>query len=111
MAKYKSEITGEVYEGEIVQEQSVLSPCVKTENILIYTIQQYDTHFNNMCAEFGHFTDRDKAIKAMMNGFEELYPGFKDDVYANGDNQWITDEFDFGVVIVEIDVNNTFCEQ
>ena len=48
----------------------------------------------------------------MKIGFEELYAGFTDDVYENGSNQWITDRFDFGVMIEEIqfEITNTFGE-
>ena len=77
-----------------------------------YKISQYDKYFNEHCADFGTFDDFDAAVEAMKIGFEKLYPGFTDDVYENGSNQWITDEFDFGVMIEEIqfEITNTFGE-
>ena len=77
-----------------------------------YKISQYNKYFNDHCADFGTFDDFDAAVEAMKIGFEELYPGFTDDVYENGSNQWITDIFDFGVMIEEIqfEVTNTFGE-
>ncbi|SMP86064.1 hypothetical protein SAMN06313486_10186 [Epsilonproteobacteria bacterium SCGC AD-308-P11] len=83
---------------------------LKETPTVFYSIQQFDIHFNSMLAEFGMFIDRDKAIEAMMHGFEELYAGFKKDVYENGSNQWITDNFDFAVQLTEIEINNTFGE-
>lgn len=91
-------------------EKAYYALLQKVENKTTFTIQQYDNHFSDMCAEFGIFDDRDTAIEAMMNGFEKLYPGFKEDVQENGHNQWVTDEFEFGVTIAELSVNNTFGE-
>lgn len=78
-----------------------------------YRISQYDKSFNEHCANFGTFDVFDAAVEAMQIGFEELYPGFTDDVYENGSNQWITDRFDFGVMIEEIqlEITNTFGEE
>ena len=77
-----------------------------------FKISQYDKWFNEWCADFGTFYELDDAIEAMKNGFEKMYPGFIDDVYENGTNQWITDKYDFGVMIEEIqlEINNTFGE-
>ena len=80
------------------------------ENQTLFIIQQFNMYFNSKYADFGVFTDRDKAIEAMMNGFEELCPGFKEDVYENGTNQWVTDKFDFAVNLAEIEINNSFKE-
>lgn len=71
----------------------------------VFMVQQFDMHINCKYADFGMFFNRDKAVEAMMNGFEELYPGFKDDVYENGYNQWMTDKFDFAVNITEVEMN------
>lgn len=78
-----------------------------------YKISQYDKWFNEFCADFGTFNELEDAIEAMKNGFEEMYPGFIDDVYENGTNQWISDKFEFGVMIEEcsFEINNTFGEQ
>ncbi len=51
------------------------------------------------------FANKDKAIEEMMNGLEKLYPGFKEDVCVNGENQWTTDKFNFAVGISEIALN------
>lgn len=75
-----------------------------------YKISQYNKYFNEHCADFGTFDDFDAAVEAMQFGFEELYPGFTEDVYENGSNQWITDKFDFGVMIEEFEITNTFGE-
>ena len=77
-----------------------------------YKISQYDKYFNEHCADFGTFSDYEVAIEAMINGFDDLYPGFTQDFYKNGDNQWISDRFDFGVMIEEIqfEITNTFGE-
>lgn len=77
-----------------------------------YKISQFDKYFSEHCANFGTFNNFDAAVEAMKIGFEELYPGFTDDVYENGSNQWITDRFDFGVMIEEIqfEITNTFGE-
>ena len=76
----------------------------------IYSIEQYDTSFRNHLETFGFFTNRKLAIKAMMDGFEKLYPGFKEEVWENGSNKWVSDAHDFGIVISEISVNNIFEE-
>ena len=72
-----------------------------------FKISQYNKWFSAHCADFGTFTDFEIAVKSMKIGFEKLYPGFTDDVYENGTNQWITDKFDFGVMIekIEFDIN------
>lgn len=77
-----------------------------------YKISQYNKWFSEHCADFGTFDDFDAAVEAMKIGFEELYPGFADDVYENGSNQWITDKYDFGVMIeeIEFEITNTFKE-
>ena len=77
-----------------------------------YKISQYDKYFNEHCADFGTFSDYEVALEAMINGFDDLYPGFTQDFYKNGDNQWISDRFYFGVMIEEIqfEITNTFGE-
>ena len=77
-----------------------------------YKISQYDKYFNEHCADFGTFSDYEVALEARINGFDDLYPGFTQDFYKNGDNQWISDRFDFGVMIEEIqfEITNTFGE-
>ena len=77
-----------------------------------YKISQYDKWFSEHCADFGTFDDLDTAVEIMKKGFEKMYPGFLNDVYENGTNQWITNKFDFGVMIEEIqfEITNTFGE-
>lgn len=55
---------------------------------------------------------RKRAIFIFFLLLVALFSGFTDDVYENGSNQWITDEFDFGVMIEEIkfEITNTFGE-
>lgn len=90
-------------------EEAYYAALVKLEAPL-FVIQQYNQHFNSLCAEFGIFKERDEAISAMMEGFEKLYPGFKEDVYFDGKNYWQTDKYDFVVTIKECSANNTFGE-
>ncbi|MDD3054825.1 MAG: hypothetical protein PHE16_02990 [Aliarcobacter sp.] len=77
-----------------------------------YKISQYNKYFNEHCSDFGTFDDFDAAVEAMKIGFEELYTGFADEVYENGSNQWITDKYNFGVMIEEMqfETTNTFGE-
>jgi len=72
----------------------------------VYEIKQFDTHFSNELCSLGMFTDENIAIQEMMDGLEKQYPGFKEDVHINGSNQWITDKFDFGILIKKIALNN-----
>lgn len=71
----------------------------------VYEIKQFDIWFQNELCSFGMFTNRDKAVKEMMNGLENLYSGFKEDVCVNGDNQWTTDKFNFAIQISETSIN------
>ena len=54
---------------------------------------------------FGMFDTYEKALNEMQLGFEKLYPGFNADIYENGANQWISDRFEFGVMISELPIN------
>ena len=90
-------------------EEAYYTALVKLESPL-YIIQQHDKWFNDMLAEFGTFRNKEDAIQAMMDGFEKLYPGFKEDVYFDNKNQWTTDKYEFGVTIAELSANNTFGE-
>lgn len=69
----------------------------------VYQICQYDGYFNYASrVEFGTFKTLNEAYNNMLEGFEELYKGFKNNVYSNGTNQWLNDEHSFGVMINEI---------
>lgn len=98
--------------------QSKLDDLVKLQgNILkdssIFMVYQYDQWFSaDSRVLFGVFTNKtlDEVKKIAMDGFEKLYPGFKDDIYSNGKNQWLSDKFDFGVCIEEVENINVFEE-
>lgn len=145
MATYKSEITGEIYEGELssyynhhddctqlyigealVQE---IGGCLDSDEVDDYfldyypeihneksmlIVYQYDQWFTSQSRVlFGVFVDKtfEEVESITMDGFEGLHKGFKDDVYRNGTNQWITDKYDFGFSIEEIKEVNVFGEQ
>lgn len=73
----------------------------------IYQVSQYNEHFDsNSKVDFGYFESYDEAYNAMLEGFEELYKGFKENFYSNGSNQWIDDSHSFGVMINEIELNH-----
>jgi len=77
-----------------------------------YQVFQYDIYFNySSRIGFGIFTSYDKALESMLEGFEKLYPGFKERMYENGINQWIDDDKEFGVMIEEIEDINEFYER
>lgn len=73
---------------------------IRSSNV-VYTIKQYDTYFSTHYADFGSFTNKEIAVKSFINGFEALHPGFIEDFYENGENQWVSDKFEFGVMITE----------
>ena len=72
----------------------------------IYVVEQFDVWFSDSSkVVFGMFDTYEKALNEMKLGFEKLYPGFNADIYENGANQWISDRFEFGVMISELPIN------
>ena len=72
----------------------------------IYVVEQFDVWFSDSSkVVFGMFDTYKKALNEMKLGFEKLYPGFNADIYENGANQWISDRFEFGVMISELPIN------
>lgn len=68
----------------------------------VFVVEQYDVWFNKKYATFGAFLNKEDAEEEMLEGFEKLYSGFKEDVTENGESQWLTEEFEFGVNIRKI---------
>lgn len=72
----------------------------------IYAVEQFDVWFSDSSkVVFGMFDTYEKALNEMKLGFEKLYSGFNADIYENGANQWISDRFEFGVMISELPIN------
>ncbi|MFA6195273.1 MAG: hypothetical protein WC656_01360 [Sulfurimonas sp.] len=104
---------------QLLVEQAFKVACAllekgsKLNDSSIFMINQYDQWFSpGSKVEFGIFTNKtfDEVKEIAMDGFEKLYNGFKDDVYSNGQNQWLTDKFNFGFCIEEIKNVNIFQE-
>jgi hypothetical protein len=92
---------------------ALLEKGSKQDNHSVFMVYQYDQWFSaDSRVLFGVFTNKtlDEVKKIAMDGFEKLYPGFKDDIYSNGQNQWLSDKFDFGVCIEEVENINVFEE-
>lgn len=72
----------------------------------LYVIKQYDIWFSNSSkVVFGVLDTYEKALNEMKQGFEKLYPDFNSTLTANGTNQWISDKYNFGVMISELPSN------
>lgn len=70
----------------------------------IYLLYQYDIYFTKSSAVlFGAFSSLEAAIDAVHLNFDEE-DGINSELYSNGDNQWKSDEFEFGVSIVEVEL-------
>lgn len=100
---------------EKVEDLTNLQERLCNSNKSIYMVYQYNKWFNyDSKVLFGVFTNKtfDEVKEIMMDGFEKLYKGFKDDVYVNGSqgDQFITDKHKFGVMIEEIGQVNEFGE-
>lgn len=73
-----------------------------------YLVYQYNQWFTtDSKVLFGVFVDKtfEEVKEIAMNGFEAFYKGFKEDVYSNGRHQWLTDKYDFGFSIDEVETN------
>ena len=74
----------------------------------MFEVYQYDRWFDYQSRVlFGVFTNKtlEDVKKIAFDGFEQLYKNFKENVYANGTNQWISDEHNFGFTIQEVKCN------
>lgn len=77
---------------------------IKEPKNTVWKVSQLSIHGEHLC-DFGYFDSKKLAIDSFMKGFDELYSGFREDVYSNGINQWITDKHDFVVNLSEIELN------
>lgn len=109
LENYPLQYLQEVIEAEY---NSALSLAKRANELNIatmaYLVYQYDLHFTESSKVlFGIFPNKtyNEAKEIAMNGFEKLYPGFKDDVCRNGTGQWTTDNFDFGFSIKRESLN------
>ena len=78
------------------------------EDVAIYKISQISIYGDFLC-DFGFFTTREEAEENMLNGFEKLYKGFKDECHRTCEYEWISDQYEFIVHIERIELN-TFGE-
>ena len=75
---------------------------IKEEKNTVWKVSQLSIHGEHLC-DFGLFRNKELAIESFMNGFDELYKGFKKDVYPYGTNQWGTDDFIVSLTEIELD--------
>lgn len=72
----------------------------------LYVVKQYNVHFSSSSeVVFGVFNTYEKALSEMKQGFENLYKDFNSTLTENGTNQWISNKYDFGVMISELPIN------
>jgi|FLOH01.1.fsa_nt_gi hypothetical protein len=70
----------------------------------IYLLYQYDIYFTKSSAVlFGAFSSLKLATEAVHINFDKK-EGVDCELYSNGDNQWKSDKFEFGVAIVEVEL-------
>lgn len=71
----------------------------------VYLLYQYDIYFTKSSAVlFGVFSSLKLATDAVQINFDEL-DGVNCELYSNGENQWKSNSLEFGIAIVEIELD------